>query len=1359
MRFSTLISLLFLFLINNTATAAVKIASYSFDESDWHLTGSVLDSIGGHHGVVNDSIGRHRADAATAHPNTCASASFGGGSIDISGLPVSTTSGDKTSVSFWMYWDGTNSIMPIGWNIHDLWMINGSFGFNTGVGDVYGISSSGLANGWHHVVAEFTNNNVLNNKIYIDGVDQILTQHRNSPNNARAIVQPNLRLGGWFISTGYRFSGFLDEVKIYNGALTQAEVNLDLNYIHTGACPADPAPQPEQLIASYNFNDDWSSTLSLVDSIGTADGNVSGSISKILSPASGNKPETCTAGDFDGGAIDILNLPVSTTVGDKTSISFWMNWDGTNSVMPLGWNIHDLWFYSGHFGFNTGGGDIYGIASDILRNTWHHVTVVFTNNSVVENKIYIDGIEQTLTHRRGTINNSRAVVHPHLRIGGWWVSSGYRFRGQLDEIKIYTGEISQATIDADRTAISNCYTPLATWHMDEVNWNGIANEVIDETTNNYHGTAQNGTATSQINPAIIGDPGSCGLGQFDGVDDYIALPSLPNLTDSFTLTTWVKSTKNTRGRIFSDDDNNQRGYALSLNEPSSGKLRFYSRGISPISLDTSAVVLPPDNNWYFVSAVHDASTKRRLIYVNGILMASGTYTGTWGTDSGIASIGNETNASSEGVDFAPFGGSIDEMQIFESALSQRQIQQVMAQTHACPTLAVIDHFELSYSSTALTCTPSSVTIKACTNADCSALYTPDVDVTLSPATGWAVNPVTISNGSVTLNLTHTVAEIITLDVSASSIVPTNPIQCIKGPSADPSCSIDFSSAGFVFDVSPLTACKTSADITIRAVKKSDTGVQCVGALAGTQSIDFWSTYISPNTGTQEISISGTNIATSSPGTAVDLFFNINGEATYTATYDDAGQLQLNARHITVDGLVLEGDDTFVSKPVMLATFSDDSSADCPSGDASCSKFKKAGELFNLKVNAACWTHDADTDFTDNPVTPNFELIGITTAHNLVTPIGGSTGTRSVSNFNFVLADKGSHTISQSVSEVGVFTFSLSSVNYFGEALAFADSPYIGRFYPDHFEVITAANGNFSSACSGFSYSGQVFTYQTKPQLNVTAYNAESPAVITQNYTDSFAKLVTTDFNVTAPITDASQLGADATNLVRLNWAADVASLTDNGNGQLTFSFGNDRYAYLHEANSRIAPFSNVVDLIFTAITDSDNVQTTALPYTLQPAGEPIRFGRLNIANTHGSELAPLPIAIKAEFFNGINWVNNSLDQCTALNLASHIRLSNAATSGGSLIAGTSSMNIASGTTSGTLTNNSPLLNGEATLTFSAPGEDNQGYVDIHSRLSATHDWLLGDFDNDGAYDDEASGRASFGLFKGSDTIIFRREVY
>lgn len=570
----------------------------------------------------------------------------------------------------------------------------------------------------------------------------------------------------------------------------------------------------------------------------------------------------------------------------------------------------------------------------------------------------------------------------------------------------------------------------------------------------------------------------------------------------------------------------------------------------------------------------------------------------------------------------------------------------------------------------------------------------------------------------------------------------------------------FSDSGFVIDVPTLTACKPNATATIQAVQTDNVTNTCGAAFTGDQTINFWSSYISPNSGTTDFLIDTNTIATSSPGTGVTMNFDSDGEATFTVQYDDAGQVQLNAEHTMANSVVLSGNDTFVSTPVLLTVFTDETNYECVSGDATCSRFKKAGENFDLKVNAACWVDDADTDFTDNPVTPNFELNSIAVLSSVVAPSGGSNGSLDVTSFHFSTSDNGSYTIDQAISEVGVFNFAISPPNYLGESLITQNSPNIGRFYPDHFEITSTTDGSFADyACNTFTYSGQNFSYTTNPQLTITAYNAATTPAITQNYTGDFIKLVASDFIVTTPTTDATQLGADNTNLVQLDWTAATATLTDNANGSLTFSFGNDTYNYQHESNSQIAPFTNAVDLEFTAITDSDGVQTQSLPSTLQPSGEPIRFGRLAVNNAHGSELLPLAITIQAEYFNGVNWQQNTADQCTTLNLASNIRLRNSDTSSNAWQTGNTTMTIAAGTSTASLSNNNPLVAGSATLTLSAPGEDNQGYVDISSNIAANYDWLLGDYDNDGGYDDEAIGRGSFGLFKGSDNIIFRREVY
>jgi len=311
------------------------------------------------------------------------------------------------------------------------------------------------------------------------------------------------------------------------------------------------------------------------------------------------------------------------------------------------------------------------------------------------------------------------------------------------------------------------------------------------------------------------------------------------------------------------------------------------------------------------------------------------------------------------------------------------------------------------------------------------------------------------------------------------------------------------------------------------------------------------------------------------------------------------------------------------------------------------------------------------------------------------------------------------------------------------------SDYFGRFTPDHFKVTDSSAGDFASACTGFTYNGQAFSYLTAPTLTVTAYNALSPASVTANYTGAYASgLNATDFNVTSPDTDATQLGADGSSLVNLSWTSDTPLLNDNADGSLSFSFGSDSFKYLHENNSKIAPFTPSVDFVFTDISDSDGIQTQSLPHTVQAAGSSIRFGRLNISNTHGSELSPLAVPLFTEYFNGSYFVTNIADTCSSIAV-------NQLSFNGS----PSPVSIGSGSSTASISN-SPLILGLAGLSLTAPGANNTGAVVISSdTFILSFPWLAYDWNGDLAHDNSPSARATFGIYKGNSKQIYFREVY
>ncbi len=419
---------------------------------------------------------------------------------------------------------------------------------------------------------------------------------------------------------------------------------------------------------------------------------------------------------------------------------------------------------------------------------------------------------------------------------------------------------------------------------------------------------------------------------------------------------------------------------------------------------------------------------------------------------------------------------------------------------------------------------------------------------------------------------------------------------------------------------------------------------------------------------------------------------------------------------------------------------------------------KAGRPFSLLLKAVDSAGSTMNNYDDVPILTNGYPA-------LVTPAGGLLGDfnlGTLTNSNGVISSDTAH-----YSEVGAISLKMSDEGFAGIDAADGTSLLnrtissaeitIGRFIPDHFKATTVNNGSFDNACNSFTYAGQPFSYLTVPELKITAYNSSS--TITQNYTGNFAKLTPSDFSVTTPTSDAVVLQANNIDLISLNWNPAAPSLNDNNDGSLNFVFGADSYNHFHDANSLVAPYTNTVHLSFTAITDSDGVTTQILPHIMQASGGSVRFGQVAISNAHGSELAPLSVNINTEYFNGFDWTDNMADQCTTLALASQLQISNPETGGGGWLSGNAAMTIANGTTSGTLSNNNPLANGSAILSLSAPGEDNQGYVNIRSQIAGSYSWLLGDYNGNGIYDDEASARASFGLFKGSDTIIFRREIY
>lgn len=133
--------------------------------------------------------------------------------------------------------------MLFGWSSYDIYWVDGvGLGFNTGAGDLYGISNAtftglGIVDRWVHYVFEMRSGVAYsNNKIYIDGVIQSLVQGAGTQNITNTNFNGgNGRIGCWTSSLltggGTPYLGVFDlsVFKIYKRALTQAEITTTFN--------------------------------------------------------------------------------------------------------------------------------------------------------------------------------------------------------------------------------------------------------------------------------------------------------------------------------------------------------------------------------------------------------------------------------------------------------------------------------------------------------------------------------------------------------------------------------------------------------------------------------------------------------------------------------------------------------------------------------------------------------------------------------------------------------------------------------------------------------------------------------------------------------------------------------------------------------------------------------------------------------------------------------------------------------------------------------------------------------------------------------------------------------------------------
>jgi hypothetical protein len=195
----------------------------------------------------------------------------------------------------------------------------------------------------------------------------------------------------------------------------------------------------------------------------------------------------------------------------------------------------------------------------------------------------------------------------------------------------------------------------------------------------YAWGASSGLGTFSINDFTFNGTISKSTIDFDGIDDYVDFGDKHSFTSSFSLEAWVlqkamvsSATIISKGNV---KTTNKRGYHLALNNGKPNLTWYNNFGAALINLE-SPYALAIDK-WVHIAATYDGSIAK--LFIDGLEVASGTISGlpTNGTEKFL--IGAVYDSNTPTVPKNNFYGYIDEVRIWNIALTVQQIREMMNQ--------------------------------------------------------------------------------------------------------------------------------------------------------------------------------------------------------------------------------------------------------------------------------------------------------------------------------------------------------------------------------------------------------------------------------------------------------------------------------------------------------------------------------------------------------------------------------------------------------------------------------------------------------------------------------------------------------
>jgi len=292
------------------------------------------------------------------------------------------------------------------------------------------VAGSVPLNQWSHLACTYDRQAV---RLYVNGIEVASF----AATQAIPTATTNLAIGKEDGSTVRNFDGLIDEVEIFNRALTASEIQAIVNAGSAGKCKPPCTLPPSGMVSWWPGDGDANDIQD----------NNNGTLQNGVTFAAGKVGQ---AFSFDG-VNDFVDIPTSNGLSTSTwTIDFWFflntnttsqafvtNFDGSGSRYVIEFHT-TLGLRIGHF---TSGVPDLNSSFTPSAGAWHHLAAIQSTDPSIGQLLYLDG------NSIGTAGASTADPTIHLKFGQRGDGTFF-LNGLLDEVEIFNRDLSTTEIQA-----------------------------------------------------------------------------------------------------------------------------------------------------------------------------------------------------------------------------------------------------------------------------------------------------------------------------------------------------------------------------------------------------------------------------------------------------------------------------------------------------------------------------------------------------------------------------------------------------------------------------------------------------------------------------------------------------------------------------------------------------------------------------------------------------------------------------------------------------------------------------------------------------------------------------------------------